>query len=270
MTVASLSLTLTQGIWGCVRRQFENRRVQRLGSSHRIEVLAKKRDLPGVGAQEDDVGLLVGASRQFDDPLGLDFGDCATGIGKRLDCQIDESEMRDGLYEPSAVTHNSVAARQPGRMPERRRKRQLPDHSWRKKALPGHGLVNERIEMLPQQFSPNGHGRPLTRVDPSTRLETSCGAKYIWYCAPIRATRCIASGTGSEAKDVAFSTAATASKNAWCNGVEMPRSRHGSAVLLENPCREFGGRMTTSPVSHRIQSSAPSMTRKNSTVPERT
>src|SRR5262249_7225249 len=67
----------------------------------------------------------------------------------------DESEMRDGLHEPSGVTHDSLAARQPGRMPERRRKRQFPDNSWRKKALPGHGVIHERLEVSAQQFSSN-------------------------------------------------------------------------------------------------------------------
>src|SRR5262249_61082834 len=100
------------------------------------------------------------------DTLGVNLGYGRAGSGKRLDFQSDESEMRDGLHEPSGVTNNSVAAGQPCRMPERRRKRQLPDNSWRKKALPGHGVVNERVEVLAQQFSPNGHGRPLTRVDP--------------------------------------------------------------------------------------------------------
>src|SRR2546425_10265188 len=41
--------------WCSLPLEADDRRVQRLGRTHRIEVLAKKRDLPGPGSKEHDI-----------------------------------------------------------------------------------------------------------------------------------------------------------------------------------------------------------------------
>ena len=59
----------------------KNRRVQRLGRAHGIEILAEEHDLAANSTQEDDIILAVDASRRLDETLCLHFGDRAFRIG---------------------------------------------------------------------------------------------------------------------------------------------------------------------------------------------
>ena len=60
-----------------------NRRVQRLGRTHGIEIFAEERDLPSDGAQKHNIVLPVNAPSRLDESLCLDFADCRCRIGDR-------------------------------------------------------------------------------------------------------------------------------------------------------------------------------------------
>src|SRR5262245_19907740 len=109
----------------------------------------------------------------------------------------------------------------------------------------------------------------LSRASPRHGLEMSSGATYIWlrpnpgdaldrFREGERWERCRLVDGGDRIEERLVQRRRVAEKSAWLSGV------------VEEPCSAFGGRMIRSPVSHRIQSSSPSMTRKKSTVPERT
>src|SRR6266542_5996742 len=88
-----------------------NRKVHRVGCAHGIEILAEEHDLAACGTQEDHIILAIDPPSRFDDPLRLDFGDCAFRIGDGIDHKVEEAEIVHRSSEPRNVTDNLLSPR---------------------------------------------------------------------------------------------------------------------------------------------------------------
>src|SRR5437867_1561439 len=88
----------------------DDRRVQRLGRTHRIEVLAKKRDLPGPGTKEHDILLAVHTSGPLDETFRLHFGDSGCWVGEGMHSHVRKAELLHCSQEPSYVSNDRFAA----------------------------------------------------------------------------------------------------------------------------------------------------------------
>ena len=60
----------------------ENRYIQRMGCSHRINVFAKERDFAAYSLQEQHIVLFIETLCGFSQSLSLDFGNRSLRIGK--------------------------------------------------------------------------------------------------------------------------------------------------------------------------------------------
>src|SRR5919106_2112356 len=96
----------------------KNWRVQRLGRTHGIEILAEERDLAACSPQEQHILLAIGTPRRLDEPLRLDFGDGAFGIGESIHPEVEEAEILHRSQEPRGVTDHRLPPREPRRMAE--------------------------------------------------------------------------------------------------------------------------------------------------------
>src|SRR5438034_958815 len=79
--------------WCSLPLEADDRRVQRLGRTHRIEVLAKKRDLPGPGTKEHDILLAVHTSGPLDETFRLHFGDSGCWVGEGMHSHVRKAEL---------------------------------------------------------------------------------------------------------------------------------------------------------------------------------
>jgi hypothetical protein len=84
----------------------KNRRVQRLGRAHGIEILAEEHDLAASSTQEDYIILAVDASRRFDETLRLHFGDRdpASYKPRSLNGKPRKSEVKNRSVQPAKAT----------------------------------------------------------------------------------------------------------------------------------------------------------------------
>jgi len=89
----------------------DDRRVERPGRSHWIEVLAKKGDLPGPGTKEHDILLAVNTPGRLDETFRLHFGDGGVAIGERLNSHIRKAKLLHGPQEPGYVPDDRFAPR---------------------------------------------------------------------------------------------------------------------------------------------------------------
>src|SRR5712692_9568654 len=144
----------------------DDRRVQRLGRTHRIEVLAKKSDLPGPGTKEHDILLAVNTSGRLDKTFRLHFGDGGCWVGEGMHSHIRKAELLHCPQEPRYVPYDRFAAGQALWMANGRRIGQLPDDLIGNEGLPWRIVSNERLKMLQQQIRRSTHVRrrsPLWR-----------------------------------------------------------------------------------------------------------
>src|SRR5918993_98120 len=88
----------------------ENRRVQRLGSAHRIKIFPEERDLPVGSTQKHDIILAIHTARRLDDPFAFDLSDCALRIGQGMHFEVKEAEVLHSTDEPGCVSYRFLSA----------------------------------------------------------------------------------------------------------------------------------------------------------------
>src|SRR5207302_10520287 len=99
-----------------LRFEAKNRRVQCLGRTHGIEILAEERDLAAHGPQEQHILLAIDPPSGLDKPFRLDLGDRRLRIGEGVHLEVKKAEVLHRPKEPGDVTHNLLPPREARRL----------------------------------------------------------------------------------------------------------------------------------------------------------
>src|SRR5262249_19053739 len=91
--------------------KLDDRRVEGQGRTHRIEVLAKKSDLPGPGANEQDILLAVNASSRLEETFRPYVGDGRCWVCESMRPHIRKAELRFSTAARNHVTCLTTASR---------------------------------------------------------------------------------------------------------------------------------------------------------------
>src|SRR4030095_7927319 len=84
----------------------ENRRVQRLGRTHGIEILTQEYDFAAGGTQEEQIVLTVDAPCRLDQALCPHLDGRALGIGKGVIPGVEEAEVFHRSEKPGDVAQH--------------------------------------------------------------------------------------------------------------------------------------------------------------------
>ena len=91
--------------------KLDDRRVEGQGRTHRIEVLAKKSDLPGPGANEQDILLAVNASSRLEETDRPYLGDGRCWVCESMQPHIRKAELLYCCQEPRHMPYDCFPAR---------------------------------------------------------------------------------------------------------------------------------------------------------------
>src|SRR5262245_10018738 len=89
----------------------DDQRAERRGRTHRIEVLAKKSDLPGPGPEEQDIVLAVNASGRLDETFRPYFGDGRRWVCESMQSHIRKAELLYCRQKPRYMPYDCFPAR---------------------------------------------------------------------------------------------------------------------------------------------------------------
>src|SRR6478752_7915614 len=124
--------------------EIENRRIERLRRTRRIEIFANEPDRAAFSAEEYDVFLTINTPRGFNDRLRPDLGDCHLWIRKGMYLGFDKAEVFHRTEEPCYVTDNLRSSCKPGRMAKGRCIGKFPHDIVGYERLPLRVVIDER------------------------------------------------------------------------------------------------------------------------------